>query len=211
MTAKTSRPQGRSFIFRLEKINRATFITCFLVTFSLFVLAWAFKKPPFSSEKHDVCWCGNTVAEAVSLGCHYDDVAGDWLPDKCIDHELLAEFAKAGPLPGGGWQYYKDIKGTQKIDTSNMSAYTISAGSYFATRRWHASHCLYTWRKQFRSSRLGKSIIEPYDDTEDHVIHCTRILLDQLARPDSVEWLVPGKRDPLTDHGKQGHGGEGVA
>lgn len=112
---------------------------------------------PSMPGKHDACWCGNTVAEAVSLGCQYDDIAGDWFPEKCIDHGLLAEFTQAGPGPGGGWQYYKDRKGKEKIHTSNMSDYTISVGAYFATRRWHASHCLYNYlEKAVQVSATGE-------------------------------------------------------
>ncbi len=87
-------------------------------------------------EEHDACWCGNAVAEAVSLGCQYDDIAGDWFPERCIGHNLLAEFTQADPGPGGGWQYY-DIRGKEKILKSEMSVYTISTGVYFAARRLH--------------------------------------------------------------------------
>lgn len=197
---------------RLNRFKQIALGLGFLTILVLFLVlsTWITKGNLLMLEKHDICWCGNTVADAVSLGCRYDDIAGDWLPAKCIDNDLLVEFSLAGPGPGGGWQYYKDREGEEEIHMSNMSDYTISFGSYFGTRRWHASHCLYTWRKQFRSFRLGNSIVEPYDDTEEHVIHCTEIILKQISNPDQVEWLVPGKRDPRTEHGKQGHGGKEV-
>lgn len=149
-------------------------------------------------ERHDKCWCGSTVADAVSMGCVYDDIAGDWLQERCVDKELLAEFRRAGPGPDGAWDYYEDRHGKTKINVTDMAGYTQAFGSYFGTRRWHASHCLYTWRKQFRGARMGGSYVEPYDDTEEHIKHCTMILLSQLDSPSAVEWLVPGKRDPIT-------------
>src|SRR4051794_18282022 len=33
--------------------------------------------------------CGNSTAEAMQLGCQFDELALAWLPSECIDQELV--------------------------------------------------------------------------------------------------------------------------
>jgi hypothetical protein len=47
------------------------------------------------------CWCGTSDEEAMTMGCRYDHLAVDWLPQSCIDDELVKEFDRSGPGPDG--------------------------------------------------------------------------------------------------------------
>jgi hypothetical protein len=51
-----------------------------------------------SAHDHQLqgCVCGETVAEAISLGCKFDSLSMAWLPDHCRDDELTAEFETTG-------------------------------------------------------------------------------------------------------------------
>ncbi|KAF2818570.1 hypothetical protein CC86DRAFT_433404 [Ophiobolus disseminans] len=46
----------------------------------------------FSSQNHRLhgCDCGETVAEAMALGCKFDALSMTWLPKHCRDDELTA-------------------------------------------------------------------------------------------------------------------------
>jgi hypothetical protein len=61
-------------------------------------------KPPSS------CRCGESVAEALSLGCKYDSLAVAWLPPHCRDDELTAEFEAQGTGPNGSWTYCESFQ-----------------------------------------------------------------------------------------------------
>jgi hypothetical protein len=39
---------------------------------------------------------------------------------------------------------------------------------------WHTIHCIFYWRKQFRTRFNGK-IVEPSSDSEGHIKHCGQI------------------------------------
>jgi hypothetical protein len=55
------------------------------------------------SEHTTGCDCGDSVAEATSLGCKFDSLSMAWLPEHCRDDELTAEFNTAGNGPNGTW------------------------------------------------------------------------------------------------------------
>ena len=68
------------------------------------------------------CYCGNSVEEAISLGCRYDSLAAAWLPDYCRDDELSTEFETEGPGPNGTWIYWRDSKHSIEISTDEIAA-----------------------------------------------------------------------------------------
>ncbi|KUJ10864.1 uncharacterized protein LY89DRAFT_557517, partial [Mollisia scopiformis] len=117
------------------------------------------------------CWCGTSDAEAIAMGCKYDHLAVDWLPPHCIDEELTAEFDRAGPGPLGAWDYYADRNGTVRLSDTIIDQYAMAATNYYTTVEWHMAHCIYVWRKQFRTKFTGK-IVEPWNDKEEHIMHC---------------------------------------
>ncbi|KAM0718422.1 hypothetical protein Q7P37_005492 [Cladosporium fusiforme] len=141
------------------------------------------------------CWCGSTDEQAISMGCHYDHMAVDWLPESCIDRVLVSEFDASGPGADGSWPYFDvavltesggspeflPINGTEIDDLARVGK------RYFATREWHILHCMFTWRKQFRA-RFDASHIEPWNNNEEHIQHCS----DYIMR--TIDWGL-GKDD----------------
>jgi hypothetical protein len=51
------------------------------------------------------CDCGESVAEAISLGCKFDALSMAWLPEHCRDDELTAEF----DMTGKGKELFRDV------------------------------------------------------------------------------------------------------
>ncbi|OIW34634.1 hypothetical protein CONLIGDRAFT_675602 [Coniochaeta ligniaria NRRL 30616] len=133
------------------------------------------------------------------MGCRYDHIAVDWLPPHCIDDELTSEFDGAGP--NGTWPYFK-LEGVSllgasyvPIEANEIEKLAREGRDYYATRSWHVAHCMFTWRKQFRS-RFSDGSMEPWNNKEGHIKHCSMYIMDMLQkgqRLDEVDTFIPGK------------------
>jgi hypothetical protein len=124
------------------------------------------------AELRPGCDCGDSIAEAISLGCKFDSLSMAWLPEHCRDDELTAEFDIAGDGPNGTWLYFADTEHTELVDAAAVAAMGDDPSArVHMDKTWHRVHCVYYWRKLFRTRFNGK-IIEPRSDTEGHVKHC---------------------------------------
>ena len=120
------------------------------------------------------CNCGNSVAEARAMGCRFDILASAWLPEKCRDEELTAEFEQSGDGPDGAWRYWLDANHTQEISVDELAGHADDPDfRFYSTTQWHVAHCLFYWRKQQRARAVGGAIVEPRFDSEQHINHCS--------------------------------------
>jgi hypothetical protein len=95
-----------------------------------------------------------------------------WLPEHCRDDELTAEFNTVGSGPNGNWVYYADTLHTIEVDVSVVAAMGDNTSArVHMDENWHILHCIFYWRKQFRTKANGK-MIEPRSDSERHIKHC---------------------------------------
>ncbi|KAJ0116599.1 hypothetical protein J7T55_009749 [Diaporthe amygdali] len=121
-------------------------------------------------------------------------------PD-CIDDDLVQEFDRSGSRPDGTWPYfeaeYDDSTSHYSfipLESSDIDMFAREGKEYFTTREWHVSHCLFTWKKQFRALSNGRSI-EPWNNNEEHIKHCSDYILEAMrsgSRLDDVETLILG-------------------
>ena len=126
------------------------------------------------------CDCGNSTVEAISLGCKYDSLAAAWLPEHCRDAELTAEFETMGPGPNGSWIYWADSNHTQEVSLEEVAAMADDPSARFhMSYDWHVTHCIFYWRKQYRS-RFNGNIVEPRDDNEEHILHCGKVITNEV-------------------------------
>ena len=118
------------------------------------------------------CSCGGTaVAEAQRRGCLFSPLAIAWLPPHCIDAELSDEFDRQGPGPNGEWDYWSDANKTKRLTREEVGMLADADGVFYATQEWHVVHCLFTWRKHYRSKWTGVTI-ERRSNGLDHIAHC---------------------------------------
>lgn len=120
----------------------------------------------------------------MAMGCHYDHIAVDWLPDSCIDQELVGEFDVSGPGADGSWPYFEmaeDNTGFVPINHTDIDAFAKTGRGYFATREWHIIHCIFTWRKQFRG-RYDDRHIETWNSKEEHIVHCSDYIMETVRQ-----------------------------
>jgi hypothetical protein len=133
----------------------------------------------YSAEDVEPCYCGESIAEAISLGCKYDELSAAWLPERCRDEELTAEFSRAGPGPNGTWTYWADRNHTKELTLHEVSLYAEKQPELFHTTwEWHVMHCVFSWRKEHRS-RYNGITYEPRSDTEHHIMHCGGLFLNR--------------------------------
>ncbi|KAK0714688.1 hypothetical protein B0H67DRAFT_578809 [Lasiosphaeris hirsuta] len=126
----------------------------------------------------NICDCGSSIQEALSLGCVYDMLATAWLPLSCRDDALTAEFDRAGPGPDGAWSYFADEEGAIPLTISEVAALGGTGNNTFwASRQWHVVHCLFYWQKLWRMRNTG-AIMEERFDNMAHIRHCGTLILN---------------------------------
>lgn len=182
--AKTSpRPLNR-FLAILSKSLVLLFAATGLVLFTRWsIISLQPKKGPVS------CSCGGTtVAEAISRGCKFTPLAIAWLPPQCLDEELADEFDRAGP--GGHWEYWADWNATIPLNREEVGLLADTEGAvFYTTQEWHVMHCMYTWRKHYRSKWTGVTI-EARSNGIEHIKHCEGIVRDRA--PLQKIWTMAG-------------------
>ena len=100
-----------------------------------------------------------------------------WLPEHCRDDELAEEFNTMGDGSNGTWIYYADRERTIQIDPNEVAGLGDRPEALVhMSVQWHTIHCIFYWRKQFRTRSNGK-IVEPRSDSEHHIKHCGQIFL----------------------------------
>ena len=153
-----------------------------------------------------VCNCGSSISEAKSKNCKFDSLTTSWLPPACRDDELTAEFERCGPLEGGSWPYYKDLRKTHLFsveDLANMADSASGDRTYYTTTEWFIARCLFYWRKMERAERLGTTIERSFLDTsiDGHHIsswhHCTNVYLEGTPRDQISTAGLVGFGDPI--------------
>lgn len=124
------------------------------------------------------CYCGDSISEAQKLGCRHDSLSTAWLPERCRDDELLAEFEHAGPGVDGAWEYWADRNHTHPLSLHEVSLLGDKQPELFHTMlEWHRNHCIFLWRKEHRAKFSGITF-DPDTDNEEHIIHCGMMLLE---------------------------------
>ena len=144
--------------------------------------AWAFISSialfgvsPVRDPQSLSCSCGgSTVAEALSRGCIFTELAIAWLPPHCIDFELAEEFGRSGPGPEGEWEYWADANRTVPLSNAELAMLGENDGLFWTTQDWHITHCTFNWRKQYRQRQTGVTM-ERRSSGLEHIDHCESI------------------------------------
>jgi len=163
---------------------------CVVIGFALWGICSLGRSTVSKFRKPVSCSCGGTtVAEALSRGCVFTPLALGWLPPQCLDMELSDDFDKQGPLPGGEWPYWAELNGTTRLTREEMGLLAEVGGFFYTTQEWHVMHCMYTWRKHYRSKFTGVTV-ERRSNGIDHIHHCEGIVLDRA--PLQKIWTMAG-------------------
>lgn len=101
--------------------------------------------------------------------------------------ELAAEFDEAGP--DGHWEYWADPNATIPMTREELALLADSGEVFYTTQEWHITHCMFTWRKQYRSQFTG-TIIEARSNGIRHIEHCESIV--KIRQPLEKIWTHAG-------------------
>jgi hypothetical protein len=139
------------------------------------ILALVWTQVSVAAERHPgACDCGESIIEAKSKGCEWDSLAGAWLPERCRDPELTAQFTRSSPT--GSWTYYADESKDVVLNETQVSRLAeANRHTYWVTVDWHVAHCLFYWKKSQRSAWSGKLVEERYSII-DHINHCEELI-----------------------------------
>jgi hypothetical protein len=171
----------RSQLARATKIL-AKAIVVSLAVFGVFNLSIRIHGFKHLTTDNEICNCGNSIAEALSLNCKFVPFASAWLPPACRDDELYLQYKDLGPGINGSWSYYADKHAEKEISVEEVAQLGDAPASiFYTTRKWHIIHCVFYWKKLHRSRRTGV-IMEPRYDTESHIDHCMDLFLDAKDR-----------------------------
>lgn len=82
------------------------FAILFLIIQGIFSSGYILLRPVRKSlsDNDDTCNCGNSIAEALSKGCKYSQMAPAWLPPACTDEDLDRKFEDRGNGLNGTWR-----------------------------------------------------------------------------------------------------------
>ncbi|MCJ1310494.1 hypothetical protein MMC25_004158 [Agyrium rufum] len=173
-----SRRAWRSWLYS-RVLLVATLITTFAISAQTLSGHFQAKEPPIMYSP-----CGSTPDEARSLGCTFDIISFSFLPPRCHDPELAAEFASLRQ-----WEWFEDQNQTQPIPQE-----VALSGNYeglYVNWDYHITHCVFMWRKMHRAfQRGGKSAIDGYIAPEAHTKHCGMMLVRQGVGLETVNTRI---------------------
>jgi hypothetical protein len=121
------------------------------------------------TEGSKLLLCGRNKAEAKEMGCTYDILANNWVPNSCVDQEAIQEYQA-----DGSWFPYSDENRTQSLDVSALGDEEF----YYTSARDHIVHCAMLWKKQFRAFFYQREKLDTILTDSHHTFHCADYLIN---------------------------------
>jgi hypothetical protein len=169
-----------------NKIRRTTRSYLLLVLVLLALLATAISIIAKDSRlwRQPVTWtsCGNSTAEAIKGGCHFDTMMASWIPNECYIEE---------PSDGDEKQF---LWFTDKNLTQPFSSDDYATGNYavlYTDASFHDKHCIHTWRKLMIALEQRLPLLDSKTADFHHSRHCASGVRRGLE--DAMERINPYK------------------
>ena len=128
--------------------------------------------------------CGHSAEEAHKNGCIYSFVPGAWIPLRCYDSEVEAEF-----LGQKEWRWWADNTTQQELSLDSVRSYGAENAIY-VTIEYHDYHCAYTWVALHRAM-IRHSLIDTHIGNFTHTQHCAKSLKKARQRKQKVAAFYP--------------------
>jgi hypothetical protein len=121
--------------------------------------------------------CGNSSAEAESLGCTFDPLSVAWLHQDC-PRDGTEEFLHY--REGKEWHYWYDEAGLEQIPDYDAMSRIPHGQVYYTKSIEHLTHC--TWMA-VRAARVRKrgGRLDSLATNMRHAEHCAKYLLKKVA------------------------------
>jgi hypothetical protein len=121
--------------------------------------------------------CGQSVDEAISLGCEFDMVSVAWTPKECIDQTSTAEFEEwlGSEERVHPWPFWEDRDAKKPLRGKDQLSHY--AGKIIWTNlEYHIGHCAFEFRSLQRSIS-GDALVKSYMKNDTHTLHCLHTML----------------------------------
>lgn len=125
--------------------------------------------------------CGNSVEEAKSLGCTFDQLTMLWLPKECerTGNSEFIEFLQSN----SSWGYWTDEDRNETI--TDVSLYTDVDG-FWTNQREHVAHCAFQFLRVYDAAK-GRRIFDYKTWSEKHAHHCVMVLLNRAMSAPGID------------------------
>jgi hypothetical protein len=118
--------------------------------------------------------CGNSTQEARALGCKYDILLNNWIPEPCIDQEFIDEYRD-----DGSWASFADEEMTKQLTSVDEIS---EMDFYYTSVRDHVNHCAVMWKKQFAELFDERKAFDTIIASPGHTDHCADYLMGATGR-----------------------------
>ena len=116
--------------------------------------------------------CGDSIASARALGCRFETMSWQWIPEACYYAELIESFKETTE-----WRFYRDYKleSADELDSAE-----VLAGDHelvYTLDKYHIIHCAYQWMK-LHQAWVNKRPIDDAAISLGHSRHCLMNVLN---------------------------------
>lgn len=138
----------------------------------------AIRKP---SKTPSMLHCGSSATEARELGCVFDLLTNNWMPEICSDPVTDAEY-RAWVLETdrelGAWAFFYDKNAEHRVGSEQELSNLVGHQVYTTTQN-HLAHCAFLARRMHRL--IDGEIAAVAHNPLKHTVHCTSAIIDAIS------------------------------
>ena len=135
-------------------------------------------------ETGSVAHCGNSSAEAMSMGCRMEPMLYGWVPPDCFVEELSAQYT---PFEDREW--YAEEARENKINPASLWGGELPI---VWTVPYHEQHCLFLWRKLALAVKQRRPMLDDLSLSLHHADHCADYIYRGRESPHGANYVVLG-------------------
>jgi len=146
-----------------------------LLTYGCANLAISPSQPSRRSDHGHKTLCGKSSAEAISLGCTFDQMTWSWYPPHC-PHYANDEF-----IAVEDWRFYENWNSTEAVTGEKWTQALDNELDLWGERREHLTHCVYMFLSVGQILRDETAYSTKLSEYE-HLAHCSEVVLESMRK-----------------------------
>ncbi|PNP80350.1 hypothetical protein FNYG_05949 [Fusarium nygamai] len=138
---------------------------------------------PILPQQHRQLHCGNSSVEAQHLGCVFDLLTNNWMPEYCSDNITDSEYREWVFDPTrklGPWAFFLDREAQHRVKSEQDLSELVGVHVYTTTEN-HLAHCTFLARRMHRLTTGEIKAVA--HNTFAHTRHCTSSILEAISGP----------------------------
>ena len=125
--------------------------------------------------------CGNSSMEAQELGCVFDLLTNNWMPEYCSDPYTDAEYREwvfEADRRLGPWAFFHDENAEHRVTSERELSRLVGTRIYTTTEN-HLAHCAFLARRMHRL--VTGEVAAVADNPFTHTLHCSSAVIDAIG------------------------------